>query len=156
MADATQSHFAPSRANILTVSGNYLTVLNNGGFDGGAKFAISTNCTKAGPWETFLFIPLDPLQRTFALQTFSGYYVTAVNGGGLAGPGGIDTDRNSPAAWELIVIEKQGLGSFSLSTTDGYYLTAVNGGGIVGNGTINTNRDQVGPWEMFTFEPVQS
>ena len=155
MAHIAQSEAFFSQVNILTATGNYLTVLNNGGFDGDGTFSISTNRTHAGVYEMFTFIPLDPANATFALQTFGGYFITAIDGGGIAGPGGIDTDRNTPKAWELIVMEKQSLGQFSLRTSSGHYVTAVNGGGVGGPGAINTNRNIVGPWEAFTFRIAQ-
>ena len=149
---------------IRTVSGNYLTVVNNGGLGGpnNASSIIHTDAKAVGPWEKFRLKPVDAYNYKYAMQTMSGNYVTAVNGGGLGG--GFVNDANSPihtdatklGPWESLVLVPQTDGSYAIRTTTGFYITAVNGGGLGGpnnaSSIIHTDATAIGPWETFTFD----
>jgi hypothetical protein len=50
---------------------------------------------------------------TFAIQTVNGYFLTAVNGGGVVGPGAIHTDATKIDAWETFTLQNLGGGSIS-------------------------------------------
>lgn len=83
---------------LQTSSGNYVTVVNNGGIGGASP--IATDRTVQGAWETFTF-ERQP-DETYAIRTSSGYYLTASNGGGWTEPGSIQTDRTKIGAWETL------------------------------------------------------
>ena len=149
--------YLPSIA-IRTYSGNYITAVNNGGMQGSSGDVIATNRTQVGSWEKFTLVPLDASNNTFALQTMTGNYVTAVNGGGI--PNGaeqpIATNRTQVGGWESLVLIQQTDGTYAIATTSRFFLTAVNGGGIP-NGAgqpIATNRTALGEWETFTFDSL--
>jgi hypothetical protein len=79
--------YIPSIA-IRTYNNNYITAVNNGGIQDTPGDAFATNRTAVGSWEKFTLVPIDAASKTFALQTMSGNYVTAVNGGGAQTPMG--------------------------------------------------------------------
>ena len=103
-----------TNVNIKTsVSGNYLTANEGGGCppagsSNGAAFAVQTNRTQAAQWETFNFVSGNPGTNQFGLQTSSGYFLTAVDGGGIGtnpsvnDPSGppIQTNRTQAFQWE--------------------------------------------------------
>lgn len=125
---------------------------------GSSGDAIATNRTQVGPWEKFTLVPLDISNKTFALQTMTGNYVTAVNGGGIQNPAGqpIATNRTQVGSWESLVLIQQTDGTYAIATTSRFFLTAVNGGEVQ-NGAgqpIATNRTALGDWETFTFDSL--
>lgn len=153
---------------IRTFSGNYLTVVDNGGLGGpnAEPYIIHTDATTIGAWEKFTLVPIDPTKDTFALRTASGNYLTAVGGGGQGGPNmnfaPIHTDATQVGDWEQIVLIQQieqGEETYALATTRGYFITAVNGGGMNGRGSIydplHTDASSIGNWETFTFSQIQ-
>jgi hypothetical protein len=149
-------------AAIKTFTGNYLTVVNDGGL-GGGNVAIQTNRTVVGPWEKFTVHLIDKVSSTFALVTCNGNYVTAVKGGGMGGPNDasspIHTDATAIGPWEQLTVEEQIDGTYALATSQGFYLTAVNGGGFgtpANTQPIHTNATAIGPWETFTLVPISS
>ncbi|HLN63482.1 MAG TPA: hypothetical protein VK464_18245 [Symbiobacteriaceae bacterium] len=142
---------------IKTVSGNYLTVVNNGGL-GGENVAITTNAKTVGPWEKFTVQFIDPQKKTFALRTSDGHYVTAVNGGGMGGPNDasspIHTNATAIGGWEKLTFVPQADGTYAIRTSTGFYLTAVNGGGYgesANKQPIHTDAKALGSWETFTL-----
>jgi hypothetical protein len=150
---------------------NMLTCVNGGGLGPNNGVALNTNRTVAGEWETFNLIlqPGSPQigpGMQFALQTASGNYLTAVNGGGMGGSNDatcpIHTDQTVSGPWETVVMQvdnnavpvtarilcyNPGVGPF--------FVTAVDGGGIGDGGKNNTplhtDAKAVGPWEKFSF-----
>lgn len=102
-----------------------------------------------------------------AMQTASGNYITAVNGGGLGGPDtgpaavALHTDATVAGPWETFTVVwlNSTYTKFALRTSDGKYVTAVHGGGIGGpndrSSPIHTDATSVAAWERlrFTFLP---
>src|SRR5271155_3153774 len=78
---------------INTSNGHYVTAVNGGGIEGCSSgwppVVLNSNATTIGRNETFTFIWVQPERNfqagSFALQTASGNFITAVNGGGLGG-----------------------------------------------------------------------
>lgn len=150
---------------LKTASGNYLTMVNGGGLggpnSGPGAVALHTDATKVGPWEIFQLEWIDG--EHFAIRTFNGNYLTAVNAGGIGGPNNrtcpVHTDAVASGPWERLYLSynprtKQA----TLQTADGHYLTAVNGGGVGGPNTtpIHTDATAIGPWEKFSIEVAKS
>jgi hypothetical protein len=160
--------------NIQTISGSYLIAVNNGGIGGpnsgpGAT-ALHTDATQAQSWETFTLIVTDASKGIFSLKTFDGHYVTAVNGGGIAGSpssaiGTNGTSTSLPGTLFTIAVahgsvrqtsSNSYIATATLQTGDGrHYVTAVNGGGFGGpnNVPIHTDATALGAWETFTWQP---
>ena len=96
-----------------------------------------------------------------AIQTATGNYLTAVNGGMLAGPGtalaALRTDATVAGPWQTftVVWVDSAHTQFALQTSDGHYVTAVGGGGMGGpnnNSTpVHTDAKTIGPWETLTL-----
>ena len=64
-----------------TVNGHYLTAVGGGGR---TTDVIETNRTQPSTWETFNLVPLTGVGPGFyAIRTFTGNYLTAVNSGGI-------------------------------------------------------------------------
>jgi hypothetical protein len=62
---------------------------------------IETNRTQISTWETFGLVPLTDLGPGFyAISTFTGNYLTAMNSGGLVGNDTIHSNATSIQAWE--------------------------------------------------------
>ncbi len=60
---------------------------------------------------------------TYALQTSSGNYVTAVNGGGLASGDNLHTDAQQVQAWEKFkIVEQPPNCSYTIQTVSGFFL----------------------------------
>jgi hypothetical protein len=102
--DTTNKRFA-----LKTMTGNYLTAVNGGGLGGpnDASSIIHTDATEVGPWESLVLI--EQPDGTYAIRTTSGYYLTAVNGGGLGGPNDassiIHTDATQVGPWETFTFD---------------------------------------------------
>jgi hypothetical protein len=101
---------------------------------------------------------------TFALQTASGQYVTAVNGGGIGGPNDgtcpIHTDAKVPAQWEQFTLNvdvSANPPTVQIQTATGNYLTAINGGGVGdapggdGSTPVRTIDNAVQAWQVFSL-----
>lgn len=98
-----------------------------------------------------------------AIQTATGNYLTAVNGGGLGGPDTgptavalhTDATKAGPRETFTIVWLNSTYTQFALQTSDGHYVTAVNGGGAGGpndsSAPIHTDAKTIGIWETLTF-----
>jgi hypothetical protein len=94
----------------------------------------------------------------YAIQVPSGQYLTAVNGGGIAGEPGnrlpFHTDATQIGPWEKFKFINLGGASYAIQTVNGNYVTVVNAGGLEGpaNGLpLHTDATQLGPWETFTL-----
>ena len=102
---------APNQLALQTADGHWVTAVNDGGTQYGGPNAdpdeIQTNRTQASCWETFQIITTDGSQCS--LKTYSGNYVTAVNGGGV---GNNDTQNLLPIhtnvtqqqSWETFIL----------------------------------------------------
>jgi hypothetical protein len=93
---------------LKTVNGNTVTAVNGGNM-GGPNDATSPVHTDAGgpySWESLKVVPL--ADGKVAIQTASGNYLTAVNGGGYGGPNNvpIHTDATWIGAWETFTLVK--------------------------------------------------
>jgi len=98
-----------------------------------------------------------------AIQTASGNYLTAVNGGGLGGPNAgpaavpLHSDATAAGPWETFTIVwlDSTYTQFALKTSDGHYVTAANGGGVGGpndsSAPIHTDAKRIGIWETLTL-----
>jgi hypothetical protein len=119
---------------------------------------MHTDATSPGVWETFTVEWLNADFTSLALKTAGGNYVTAVNGGGFAGPNDatapIHTDATSIGPWERLTLNFMA-GSKVTIQVGRYYLTAVNGGGFGGGNDTALHTDSrastPGPWETFTL-----
>lgn len=101
---------------LRTVSGHYLTAVNGGGMGDPAGLPFNStpfhsNATEVKDWETFEMVPVSPDQKTFALRTASGNFITAVNGGGMGDPSGqpfnswpMHTNATEAQDWEKFEI----------------------------------------------------
>jgi hypothetical protein len=98
-----------------------------------------------------------------AIETESGNYLTAVNGGGLApdqGDQGVPFRTNATTAGpnETFTVDWLDAGhtKFALQTANGNYVTAVGGGGISGpndgSTPIHTDATAVSAWETFQLD----
>lgn len=74
---------------------------------------------------------------SYALQTRSGNYVTAVGGGGFANGVNLLTDATQIQAWEKFKIVDQRDGTYTIQTVSGFYL-AVNTKVLQATGGIST------------------
>jgi hypothetical protein len=96
---------------------SYLTALGGGGRTSQAMTAFSG--LQAG--SRFKLIKQN--DGTYALQTSSGNYVTAVNGGGLASGDNLHTDARQVQAWEKFkIVERPPNCSYTIQTVSGFYL----------------------------------
>lgn len=166
-ADSPVLPFEP-RIALRTSNGHSLTVVNNGGLNSAGACAFNTDARQVGPNEKFTLVPIDANQKTFALKTAKGNFITAVNGGGMGGPNDatstLHTDATWIGPWETLIVEQQEDGSFAFCTTNGFYLSAVNGGGWgepANRKPIHTDATKLGPWETFTMtvmaqQPLQA
>lgn len=101
--NSTYTRFA-----LQTSGGNYVTAVKGGGMGGpnDSSSPVHTDATRLGPWETLTFNFLPNNQVT--IQARDGLFLTAVNGGGMRGPGTspIHTDALQHAAWEAFTLER--------------------------------------------------
>jgi hypothetical protein len=89
-------------------------------------------------------------------KTANGHYLTAVNGGGLAGvdAGGqpidvIHTDAVQAGGWETFTLVGPGGGApYGIQTTNAHFLTAVGGGGRITD-VIHSDATAMQGWEKF-------
>lgn len=93
---------------------------------------------------------------TCAIQTYYGYYMTAVGGGGRT-TDVIHTDATRMGSWEKFTLIDSGDGSpnihYGIKTVNGYYLTAMGGGGRTTD-VIHSNATNLLAWEKFTFNSL--
>lgn len=102
----------------------------------------------------------DPVWNTlpgeFAMRTFKGFYVTAIDGGGRATEPIVVTAAGSAGAWEkfrLAVMDPPAVHDKSIQTSGGNYLTAVGGGGRTTD-VLHTDATQVRDWEQFRLDEL--
>ncbi|HVH78247.1 MAG TPA: hypothetical protein VM782_02555, partial [Stellaceae bacterium] len=103
---------ARNRFALRTAGGYYVTAVQGGGvtMHKGPPPPIQADRTSQGQWETFRF-ERQP-DGTFAIRTSSGFYWTAVDGGGWGGPGNNEEDpihtnltRMGSWDWEAFTFE---------------------------------------------------
>ena len=103
------------------------------------------------------------VERTIALRTNGGNYVTIVDGGGLGGPNNgpgavaLHTDAAAAGPWEQFqVVWVPGSNHVALKTEDGHYVTAINGGGIGGPNDqtcpVHTDATAIQGWEQLVLD----
>jgi hypothetical protein len=154
----------PQTVAIRTDDGvHFLTATNGGGIsDPSMVFPLDTNRTSASTWETFTMSQLNSWEVAF--QTYDGYWVTAVNGGGMASPSGTvspiqtnATQINTDSTFVITPIDDHG--HVTIQTCNGDYLTANNGGYLTDDSAgfntqpIHTNGPAVGTWQSFSMVP---
>jgi hypothetical protein len=89
---------------LKTASGNYVTAVNGGGISGSndASCPVHTDATDpTGTWQQ-VTLNYDQDTQIGTIQTVNGYYLTAVNGGGIGGANNvpIHTDATTIGPWE--------------------------------------------------------
>jgi hypothetical protein len=100
----------------------------------------------------------------FAIQTASGNYLTAVNGGGNTSDV-LHTDATTPLAWETFGLIPQvpplsiyppffdmaqdAPWYYAIATDKGNYLTALGGGGQSDDPALHSDATKVNTWELF-------
>lgn len=92
-----------------------------------------------------------PWPGEFALRTYKGFYVTALDGGGRIAEPVLLTTATTAGPWEkftFAVTYPDTPHDKSIQTSRGYYLTALNGGGLTG-GAFHTDATQALDWERF-------
>jgi hypothetical protein len=154
---------------IQTQNGHFLTAVNGGGlgdpFSAPDGVALTTGAARAGRFERFTIVWVDQAAGKFALKTFNNYFVTAVNGGGIAGPNSdkspVHTDSTAKGPWsefKITLLPYPYRSLVTIQTPDGqHYLSAVKGGGVGGtnNEPIRTDATTIGPTEVFRLIPAE-
>lgn len=136
---------------LQTQNGDFLTAVNGGGLgdpkSASEGVALSTGATKAGPFETFTLVWVNKSANTFALKTYDGHFVTAVDGGGIGGPNSdqspVHTDGSDIGPWEkfTITLLHDNIHA-TIGTPDGtHFLSAVKGGGVGGSNKVPVHTD---------------
>jgi hypothetical protein len=92
---------------LQTFNGNYVTAVNGGDMGGpnDATCPVHTDGSSPGPWQQLSMDMQD--DGTFAISTSTGYYLTAVNGGGFGEAPNlkpIHTDTRTLGGWEILTI----------------------------------------------------
>ena len=140
----------PNTCFIQTDTGNYITAVG-----GGARSidVMHTNATVPSTWERFTIVYSGDGSH-YGLRTAFGYYVTAVNSGGLSSnnfPDVLHTDATVLSTWEKFTFATDGTdGKFEIRAFDGHLLSAVGGGGRTSR-TFDSNRTVLSTWEKFRF-----
>src|SRR5581483_5372944 len=83
----------------------------------------------------------------YGIQTFHGFYFTAVDGGGHT-TDVIRSDATQITAWEKFTLGSFENGVYSIETINGHFLTAVGGGDQITD-TIHSDATQIRAWEKF-------
>ncbi len=129
----------------ITVSGEY-SCNDNGNRIGPAPWTATINCGGGGGGAG------GNLTGPIAIQTVNGNFLTAVRGGGIQGPGAINSDATRPSGWETFEFEQLSDGKYAIKTVNGNYLTAMRGGGLTGTDVIHTDGRRIDAWEKFSIE----
>jgi hypothetical protein len=128
----------------------------NRGF-GLGSFVPEAETLKLRTWSLFTLIRQP--DGHYAIQTFTGNYVTAVAGGGV-GPvengqaaDVFHTDAIKIGAWEKFVIIDQGDCSYIIQTASGNYVGIAPFGGVPGFGLIRTDITETADAAKFRLTP---
>jgi len=141
----------PGQIYILTKRSFYLSAANGGGLI--TENAIQTEIPYSPGLVVGGYLRFTLWRNTsgrFAFQTYSGNFITAVDGGGLT-TDVLNTVAADIAVWEEFRIAPTGLpGAFSISiqTNNNNFLTAVGEGGKTTN-AIHSDATKVQDWETF-------
>jgi hypothetical protein len=131
-----------------TLKETYLTAVGGGGR---TTDVIHTDATWIGSWEKFRLLGgggFGPLRGQYVIQTATGNYLTAVDGGGRT-TDVIHTDATQIGSWERFRLPTDKYGwRNTILTVDRHYLTAVGGGGKTMD-AIHTNAVTASSWEYF-------
>jgi hypothetical protein len=92
---------------LKTCNGNFVTAVNGGGIGGpnDASSPVHTDATWVDIWEQLMFEQQD--DDTYAIRTTTGYYLTAINGGGWGEAANlmpIHTDATVLGPWETFTL----------------------------------------------------
>lgn len=148
---------------LKTGNNTFLTAVNGGGVggpnSGPAAAPLHSDATWKGAWETLAVEVVDASHVAF--KTSSGYYLTAVNNGGIGGPNSaaspFHTDAKQIGPWEKFKLfyDPQS-NTYLLQTLSGHSVTVVNNGGYGGpnNYPIHTDATKRGPWETWEIVNV--
>jgi hypothetical protein len=151
------------QARIITREGGLLLAVNGGGLgsadSGPDATALRTDATSPGALGRFTFVSRG---THFALRTAKGYYVTAVDGGGIGDTllkRGIHqplvTNGTSSSPYSIFTLIPLTGNQIAIRTSDGqHYVTAVDGGGFEGHGRvpIRTITKTAGTNEWFKLD----
>jgi hypothetical protein len=145
----------PNTCTIQTSRGFYVTAVSGGGR---ITDVMHTNATRVGSWEKFTLVYTgDGLH--YGLRTVFGYYLTAVNSGGLTTattPDVLHSDAVNLLNWEKFSFVNNGDGgpgrpsTWGIRAFDGHFLTALDGGNRT-FAAFNSNESTVRSWEKFTI-----
>jgi len=150
------------QAQIITPQGGLLLAVNGGGLggaDSGADTtALRTDATSPGAWGSFTFVVRG---KHFALRTAKGYYVTAVDGGGVGDTlveeglhQPLVTNGTASSLYTIFTLIPLTGDQIAIRTPDQqHYVTAVDGGGVAGRGRVplRTNTKTAGGNGWFTL-----
>jgi hypothetical protein len=140
----------PNTCFIQTDNGRYVTAVGGGGR---TTDVMHTNATVPSTWERFTLVYSGDGSH-YGLRTAFGYYVTAVNSGGLSSanfPDVLHTDATVLQDWEKFSFVSDGTdGKYGLRAFDGHLLSAVGGGGRTSR-AFDSNRTVLSTWEKFRF-----
>jgi hypothetical protein len=149
-AGAAQAATDPNTCFIQTDTGNYVTAVGGGGR---ISDVMHTDARIPSTWERFTLVYSGDGVH-YGLRTAFGYYVTAVNSGGLSSanfPDVLHTDATLLRNWEKFSFVTDGTdGKFGIRAFDGHLLSAVGGGGRTSR-TFDSNRTVLSTWEKFRF-----
>ena len=121
---------------------------------GAGQVALHDDATKIGPEEMFTMV--NEGKNVYAFRLFlTPYYITAINGGGMGGPGQSygysQLHTNVTSLGSLQIFKIIPVGQFvALETVWNTYVTAIPGCGTANVVPFHTNAKVVGPWEKFT------
>jgi hypothetical protein len=150
---AGQALADPTFCTIQTSRGFYLTAVGGGGR---ATDVMHTDATRVGSWEKFSLVYTGDGVH-YGIRTVFGYWITAVNSGGLnvgVVPDVLHSDATNLLNWEKFSLVYQGDGdathpsSYGIQAFDGHYLSARDAGGRSTN-TFDSDATSVRSWEKF-------
>ena len=145
------------KVGIRTFNGNYVTAVNGGGMGEDANaLPIHTDASVAQDWERFQLWFND--DGTCNIETSGTYFLTALNGGGIAAPAGspVATDATEIGKFETFTLEQLDEKIYAFKTFDGHYLSAVNHGGMATAGApLHTDQLQPSLAGVFMLVPVR-
>lgn len=91
-------------------------------------------------------------ERSYAIKTLTGYYLTAENGGG----GTVNSDRTQRGPWETFVMSQVSPGVFTFRSEKGTFLANAASGRQGGRGGLSANRrqaDQAAQFKLILVNP---
>ena len=133
----------PGEFAIRTRTMYFLTAVGGGGRTTDTFHTDLKDASRIGAWEKFKLYVEPGQPSSYAIQTVSGHYVTAVGGGGQSTEPVLQTDRTAVQAWEKFNLFQNydGYPADFVRVSTGHYVTAVNGGGQTTN-VLRTDSSQ--------------